>query len=104
MNRAQFGTVLSRLLFGDTYNIKPGERTFVISVENGVKTLISKVANTLGISSTPALQLVRYSKHLQALKDHGIMKKIETPMMLELRGYVMLMLMRGSITKPASEA
>ncbi|MEI7563571.1 MAG: hypothetical protein WCJ39_08300 [bacterium] len=43
MNRAQFGTVLSRLLFGDTYNIKPGEETFVIKVENGVQKLVSKV-------------------------------------------------------------
>jgi hypothetical protein len=55
VTRAEFGTVLSRLLYGKTYD----------------------VANTLGIN--------RYIKHLQALKDHGIMTKIDVPTMKELR-------------------
>lgn len=37
-----------------------------------------------------------YANHLQALKDAGIMTKIENPSQLEIRGYVMLMLQRSS--------
>ena len=37
-----------------------------------------------------------YANHLQALKDAGIMTKIENPSQLEIRGYVMLMLQRST--------
>ncbi|MEI7563572.1 MAG: hypothetical protein WCJ39_08305 [bacterium] len=40
---------------------------------------------------------------MQALKNSDIMKKIDDPLMFELRGYVMLMLMRADmngIVKP----
>ncbi len=37
-----------------------------------------------------------YANHLQALKDKGIMTKIENPSQMEIRGYVMLMLQRTS--------
>jgi hypothetical protein len=66
VTRAEFGTVLSRLLYGKTYSVE----------------------NVAGIN--------RYVKHLQGLKDHGIMTKIDVPMMKELRGYVMLMMMRAA--------
>jgi len=36
----------------------------------------------------------RYEAHLKALNAAGIMKDISTPMVAELRGYVMLMMMR----------
>lgn len=62
VTRAQFGTMLSRVLYGDLYNRSTG----------------------------------RYGGHLQALKDTGIMNNITNPLMLELRWYVMLMLMRAS--------
>ena len=61
VTRAQFGTVLSRALYGD--------------------------ANEGG---TPY-----YAKHLQALKDAGIMTSISAPNAPEVRGYVMLMMKRG---------
>jgi len=67
VTRAQFGTVLSRLLRGTKNN--GGD--------------------------------VYYTKHLQALKDAGIMTKIETPEQKELRGYTMVMLQR-IITQSAS--
>ncbi|MEI8091371.1 MAG: S-layer homology domain-containing protein [bacterium] len=38
----------------------------------------------------------RYTKHLEALKNAGIMKNISTPTMDELRGNVFIMLMRAS--------
>jgi hypothetical protein len=61
VNRAQFGTVLSRALWGDMYN-----------------------------DSDPY-----YADHLEALADEGIMNNISNPMMLEVRGYVMLMMQRA---------
>lgn len=62
VNRAQFGTVLSRALWGEKYN---GGTNF-------------------------------YSKHLTALKAKGIMTKITEPEGIkEIRGYVMLMMMRA---------
>jgi len=60
VTRAQFGTILSRMLRGTQYEW--GD--------------------------------VYYSKHLNALKQAEIMKKIEQPTAKELRGRTMLMLMR----------
>ncbi|HMS91548.1 MAG TPA: S-layer homology domain-containing protein, partial [Candidatus Absconditabacterales bacterium] len=62
VTRAQFGTVLSRVLYGD--------------------------ANDGGDPY--------YAEHLQALKDAGIMTKIDNPNAPEVRGYVMLMMQRAS--------
>ncbi len=97
VNRAQFGTVLSRLLFGDTYNIHPWERTLLTTIKNDIKSVISSIGQTFWSSISLHQELLRYSKHLQALKDHDIMRQINTPMMFELRWYVMLMLMRADI-------
>lgn len=67
VTRAQFGTVLSRLLFGDFYNIQDGET------------------------------MLWYQKHLQALKEYWIMTKIDGdwPNYLEKRWWVMIMLQRA---------
>lgn len=65
VNRAQFGTVLSRTLFGEAYNVSTGEKN------------------------------ERYQKHLQALNEKSVMNVINTPWMVELRGRVMLMMMRA---------
>ena len=62
VTRAEFGTVLSRALYGDTYN-----------------------------GGNPW-----YADHLNALHEAGIMNNISNPMMLEVRGYVMLMMQRAS--------
>lgn len=62
VTRGEFGTTLSRALWGNKYE-----------------------------GATPY-----YANHLQALKDAGIMTKIENPSQLEIRGYVMLMLQRSS--------
>ncbi len=64
MTRAQFGTALSRMLYGDTYN-----------------------------SSDPANPM-RYSAHLQAMQDAGYMKVINNPQIQEERVYVWIMFMR----------
>lgn len=65
VTRAQFWTILSRLIFGETYNIPLGE-----------------------------WDEFYYVKHLKALKDNWIMKMIEDPKMPEIRWWVMLMLQR----------
>ena len=63
VTRAQFATILSRLLYGDKY-------------EGGA---------------------LYYTKHLQALKDNGILTNILDPEhLIELKGYIMLMLMRSN--------
>lgn len=61
MTRAEFGTVLSRALWGNTYEQQEGNY---------------------------------YTTHLQQLQKAGIMNNISTPSSKEVRGYVMLMLMR----------
>ncbi len=66
VSRAQFGTMLSRLIYGDVYNIYSGEDT----------------------------QYTWYQKHLQALNRDDIMKKIQDPFIFEQRWRVMLMLYR----------
>jgi len=66
VTRAQFGTMLSRLIYGDKYNIYEGEEE----------------------------KYQRYEKHLNALNKDNIMKKIEKPLILEERGRVMLMFYR----------
>jgi len=69
VTRAQFGTVLSRVLYGDANN-----------------------------GSEPY-----YKGHLDALKAAGIMTNISTPNANEVRGYVMLMMMRADgKTTPAT--
>ena len=68
VTRGEFGTTLSRALWGDKYN-----------------------------GATPF-----YKNHLEALKEAGIMKMIDTPNQMEIRGYVMLMLQRSAdVVSPA---
>ncbi|MEI7557956.1 MAG: hypothetical protein WCJ45_03900 [bacterium] len=70
VTRAEFGTVLSRLIYGDKHNVYSGEET----------------------------TYKRYEKHLAALNKDNIMKKIQNPSMLEKRARVILMLDRTTST------
>lgn len=70
VTRAIFWTVFSRLLFRDTYNVKNEEE----------------------VHTQPDYW---YRNHLNALKHNKIMNVINTPLMIELRGWVMLMMMRA---------
>ena len=72
VTRAQFGTVLSRLLFGDIYNIKDESKVYMN-------------------------EWFWYKNHLEALKNYWIMTKIDGdwPNSLERRWRVMLMLERA---------
>ena len=66
VDRAQFGTILSRLIYGDVYNVYSGEET----------------------------TYKWYEKHLRALYEDNIMNKIQDPFMLEKRARILLMLKR----------
>lgn len=72
VTRAQFGTVFSRLLFWETYNVSDESDIY-------------------------KQEWYWYKDHLQALKDNGIMTKIDWdwPSVLELRWWVMLMMQRA---------
>lgn len=74
VNRAQFGTVLSRTLFWEKNNIETGEN------------------------------YERYQKHLLALNQNNIMKVINIPWMIEIRGRVMLMMMRADSNQDIQHA
>lgn len=71
VSRAEFGTIFSRVLFG---------------LKNNVPTNQTDVP--------------RYRRHLNALKNNSIMNNI-TPTLIELRGYVMIMMMRSDFTYKA---
>ena len=64
VDRAQFGTILSRLIYGDQYNVYTGEN------------------------------YKWYEKHLRILYEDNIMKKIQDPFMLEKKARILLMLKR----------
>ena len=66
VTRAEFGAVISRVLWWDKYNL------------------------------VHTKEKPRYTDHLNALKDEWIMTKIDNPKMLEKRWYVMIMLMRST--------
>ncbi|HRU50002.1 MAG TPA: hypothetical protein P5155_00705, partial [Candidatus Absconditabacterales bacterium] len=72
VTRAEFGTVFSRLLFGDKYNVQ--DESLVYKEEG-----------------------YWYRDHLAGLKSHGIMTKIDgdRPKYKERRGRVMLMMLRA---------
>jgi hypothetical protein len=72
VTRAQFGTVFSRLLFWDKYNIKDDGKLY-------------------------QEEWYWYKEHLNALKENRIMTKIDWnwPSRLEKRWYVMLMMQRA---------
>jgi hypothetical protein len=68
ITRAQFGTILARLIYHGKYNLERGDLT------------------------TPWYQL-----HLNALRKDGIMKQIENPTTRkELKSFVLLMLRRAA--------
>ncbi len=69
VDRAQFGTILSRLIFGGRYNLT-------------------------GNNFDHTKKDYRFKNHLAALKVNSVMNNISDPYMLELRWYVFIMLQR----------
>jgi hypothetical protein len=86
VSRAEFGTVLSRLLRGSTYEATP-EDLFnnpneVLKFDNKGNIIYDGKGNY-------------YEKHLQALKKADIITN-DTPTLTEIRGFIFLMLMRSA--------
>jgi hypothetical protein len=69
VDRAQFGTIFSRLIYGEKNNVNKGEK------------------------------VKRYEKHLKALNKDKIMTKIQDPFMKELKWWIILMFHRASDEK-----
>ncbi|MBU0627120.1 hypothetical protein KKG31_03090 [Patescibacteria group bacterium] len=84
VNRAQFGTVFSRLIFGLEYNLKGNELTVFDKTMNALRGATQQIADFLGIKYVANIQIDRYSKHLEALKQTNIMTKVE-PLIIEIR-------------------
>jgi len=61
---------------------------------NALKNATQEIADLFGIRYVADIQIDRYTKHLLALKQTQVMKVID-PIMTELRGYVMMMMMRA---------
>lgn len=84
VNRAQFGTVFSRLIFGLEYNLKENEMTLFDQTMNALQRTTQNIADLFGINYVANIQIDRYTKHLLALKKNEIIKTID-PIMKELR-------------------
>jgi hypothetical protein len=69
ITRAEFGTILSRLVYGDKYNVYTGEET----------------------------KYQWYEKHLAALRRDKVMTKIDDPFVGEWRSWILLMLYRSDM-------
>jgi hypothetical protein len=76
------------------YNLNEEELSLFEQVMSKIKSTTQQIAGFFGIRYTADIKISRYSKHLSALKENNIMKKID-PIMTELRGYVMMMMMRA---------
>ncbi len=87
----QLVTILSRILFGNTYNIKPGELTFSDKIKNFFVHSLLNIGEWLGITIHIHSNLDRYTKHMDAIKKLGIITKYE-PDTKEFRWYVMMIM------------
>ncbi len=98
VNRAQFSTVFSRLIFGNTYNLDPQEIITLNQQQEQIKykiqSAIWQITSMLWIRYSPDVDIDRYTKHLNALSRYKIIQ-IAQPFMKELRWYVMIMMMRA---------
>ena len=68
VTRDQFVTMLSRMIFGNEYNIKPGELSFSDRVRNFFKHSLANISKALGIDVTITTPLDWYTKHMEVIK------------------------------------
>jgi len=68
ITRDQYVTMLSRILFGNEYNIKPGELTFLDRVQNFFIHSIANIGEAIGINLHINSPLDWYTKHMEAIK------------------------------------
>lgn len=84
VNRAQFGTVFSRLIFGGTYNLKGNELSLFNQAMNKLSQTAGQLAQLFGIKYSANVSVDRYTKHLEALKQNNVMQQIQ-PFVDEIR-------------------
>jgi hypothetical protein len=68
VTRDQFVTMLSRMFFGNTYNIKPGELSFSDRVRNFFIHSLTNINKALGVDVTITTPLDWYTKHMEVIK------------------------------------
>lgn len=93
VTRAQLVTILSRLLFKDSYNIKAGEITLYDQIKNFVSHTVWNISNALGISLNVPTIIDWYTKHLAIIKNLWIITDYRLTIK-EMRWYLILIMYR----------
>lgn len=93
LTRDQFVTILSRTLFGNTYNIQANELHFFDKVTNFFVHTRANINNALHTNMYITSPFDWYSKHLAIIKKLGVMTNY-TPHTKEFKGYVLLIMRR----------
>lgn len=91
VTRDQLVTILSRTLWGDTYNLQTEEITFYDKIRNFLVHTVTNISNALGLNIALHTPLDWYTKHLEAIKKLWIMTDY-TPSLREFRIYVMIIM------------
>lgn len=93
LTRDQLVTVLSRILFDDTYNIKEWEITFTMKVRNFFIHTLSNISQATGIPIHITPNIDRYTKHMDTIRKLGVITNYD-PTTKEFRGYVMTIMQK----------
>lgn len=93
VTRDQFVTILSRMLFRETYNLKTEELSFFDKVRNFAVHTVNNITQALHLNLRIYSPLDWYTKHLEAIKKLWIITNY-TITMKEFRIYVLLILYR----------
>lgn len=93
VTRDQFVTILSRMLFRETYNLKTEELSFFDKVRNFAVHTVNNVTQALHLNLRIYSPLDWYTKHLEAIKKLWIITNY-TITTKEFRIYVLLILYR----------
>lgn len=91
VTRDQFVTILSRMIFGDEYNIRHNELTFYDRVKNFIKHSLENIGKALGIDLSIHTSIDWYTKHLEVVKKLWVMTDY-TPTTKEFRWFVLVIM------------
>ncbi len=91
VTRDQLVTILSRILFGNTYNITPGELSFSDKAKNFFIHSVWNISKAVGIIHPLSSSHDRYTKHLDVIKKLWVMTDY-TPSIQEFKGTFMLIM------------
>ncbi len=91
VTRDQLVTMLSRILFGDIYNIQEWELTFSNKARNFFVHTLTNIRTALWLNFRISTPLDWYTKHLEVIKKLWLMTDY-TPTLKEYRIYVIIIL------------